>query len=98
MKTEAPPSGPFLGGFYFMGNLYKPCPKDVVSQLSEYLDCQFMKKDFFKFTKFDHFLPLMGHPKGASPLIFANFNPHSPKMLPTKFVRNQFNGFGEEVV
>jgi len=24
-------------------------------------------------------------PKGASPLIFANLNPHSPKMLPTKF-------------
>jgi len=35
---------------------------------------------------------------GANPLIFANFNPHSPKILPTKFSSNQFSGFGEEVV
>jgi len=34
-------------------------------------------------------------PKGASPLIFAKLNPHSPKMLPTKFGGNQFCGFGE---
>jgi len=26
-----------------------------------------------------------GAPIGASPLIFAKLNPHSPKMLPTKF-------------
>jgi len=26
-----------------------------------------------------------GAPIGASPFIFANLNPHSPNMLPTKF-------------
>jgi len=35
---------------------------------------------------------------GARPLIFANFNPYSPKMLPTKFGSNQFSGFGGEVI
>jgi len=52
----------------------------------------FEMPDFFlKFTKFYPILPLIG----ASPLIFANLNPHSPKMLPTKFGSNQFIGFGE---
>jgi len=37
-------------------------------------------------------------PIGASPLIFAQMNPHFPKMLPTKFGLNHFCSFGEEVV
>jgi len=37
-------------------------------------------------------------PTGASPLIFANLNPHSLKRIRTKFGSNQFSGFGEEVV
>jgi len=37
-------------------------------------------------------------PIGACHLIFTNLNPHSPKILPTKFGSNQFSGFGEEVV
>jgi len=45
------------------------------------------KKIFFKFTKFYPFLPLI-----------ANSNPHSLKILPTKFGSNQLSGFGEEVV
>jgi len=47
------------------------------------------------------FLPLFAPywaPIGVNSLIFANLNPHSPKMLPTKFGSNQFSGFGEEVV
>jgi len=43
------------------------------------------------FTKFYTFLPLIG----ASPLIFTKLNSHSPKMLPTKFSSNQFDGFEE---
>jgi len=27
--------------------VYKPCPKDAVCQISEYLDCQFMRRRFF---------------------------------------------------
>jgi len=49
-----------------------------------------------KITKFDPFLPLIG-PQYV-PALFANLNPHFPKMLPTKFGSNQFSGFGEEVV
>jgi len=53
------------------------------------------KKIFLNFTKFYPFLPLIWAPIGASPLIFVNLNPHSPKMLPTKVGSNQFSGFGE---
>jgi len=51
--------------------------------------------------KIHQILPLFapyGAPIGANPLIFANLNSHSPKILPTKFGLNQFSGFGEEVV
>jgi len=34
---------PFLGGLYFYAQIYKPCPKDPVYQISEYLDCQFVR-------------------------------------------------------
>jgi len=81
-----------------MCKLYKPCPKDAVCQISEYLDCQFMRR---RSSKIHQILPLSAPywaPIGASPLIFLNLNPHSPKMLPTKFGSNQFSGFGEEVV
>jgi len=29
-----------------MRKLYKPCPKDAVSHISEYLECQFMRGRF----------------------------------------------------
>jgi len=80
-----------------MRKLYKPCPKDTGCQISEYLDSQFMRRRFFKIHQI---LPLFAPywaPIDASPLIFANLNPHSPKILHTKFVSNQFSGFGEEV-
>jgi len=81
-----------------MCKLYKPCPKDAVCQISEYLDFQFMRRRIFKIHKI---LPLFAPywaPIIASPLIFANLNPHSPKILPTKFGSKQFSGFGEEVI
>jgi len=49
------------------------------------------KKIFENSPYFTPFCPLWG----PNPLIFANLNPHSPKMLPTKFGWNQFSGFGD---
>jgi len=56
-----------------------------------------------RFFKIDQILPLFAPywaPIGASPLIFANLNLHSPKTLPTKFGSNQLRGwgFGKEVL
>jgi len=77
-----------------MHKIYKPHLKDVVRQISEYLDCQFMRR---RSSKIHQILPLFA-PIGASLFIFGNLNPHSPKMLPTKFGWNNFSGLGEEVV
>jgi len=49
-----------------------------------------MRKRFFKNSP--NFTPF-GAPIGAS--LFANLNPHSPKML--EFGWNQFSGFGEVI-
>jgi len=46
------------------------------------------------FTRFDRYWA----PIDASPLVFTNLNPHSPKILPTKFGIDQFSSFGEEVL
>jgi len=54
--------------------------------MSEHLDFQFTTR----FLKFTIFYPILG------PLIFANFIPHFPKMLPTKCGSNQFSSFGEK--
>jgi len=78
-----------------MSEVYKPCPKDAVRQISEYLDCQFMRRTFSKIHQILHFVGLYGASIGASPLIYADFNPHSPNMLPTNFGSNQFAGFGQ---
>jgi len=54
-----------------------------------------------RFFKIHQILPLFspyGAPIGANLFVFANLNPHSWKMLPTKFGWNQFSGFGEEVI
>jgi len=40
-----------------MHKLYKPCPKNVVCQISEYLDCWHMRRRFFKIHQI---LPLFG--------------------------------------
>jgi len=95
---KCPLVGPFWADFIFMCKLYKPCPKDAVSQISDYLDFQVMRRTF---CQIHQILPLFARywaPIGASPLIFTNLNPHSPKILPTKFGSNQFSGFGEVVV
>jgi len=57
-----------------------------------------MKRRFFKINQILHVFAPYWAPIGASPLMFANLNPHFPKILPTKFGSNQFRGFGEEVV
>jgi len=80
-----------------MHKIDKPCPKDAVCQISEYLDRQFMRR----FFKIHQILPLFAPywaPIGARPLNFAKLNPHSPKILPNKFGSNQFSGFWREVV
>jgi len=71
---------------------------DAVCQISEYLECQFMRRISSKIHQIlPHFAPNWP-PIGTNPLIFANLNPHSAKMLPTIFGSNQFSGFGKEVV
>jgi len=97
-KMKRPIVGPFFGRFYFYVQTLQTMSQDTGCQISEYLDCQFMRRRFFKIHQI---LPLFAPcwaPIGASPLIFTKLNPHSPKLLPTKFGSNQFSGFGEEVV
>jgi len=48
-----------------------------------------MRRFFLNSPNFTPFAPYWA-PIGASPLILANLNPHSPKILPTKFGSNQF--------
>jgi len=62
--------GPFSADFIFMRKIYKPCPKDAVCQISEYLDCQFIRT-FSKIHQILTFFAHYGAPIGASPLIFA---------------------------
>jgi len=47
--------------FIFMRKLYKPCPKDAVCHISEYLECQFTRRTF---SKIHQILPLFA-PYGA---------------------------------
>jgi len=54
-----------------------------------------MRRTFSKIHQILHFFVPYGASIGASPLISAHFNPHSPNMLPTKFDSDQFSGFGE---
>jgi len=84
-KMKRPQVGPFLGGFFFMRKLYRPCPEDVVCHISEYLDCQFVRRTP---SKIHQILPLFAPywvPICVNPLIFSNLNPHSLKMLPNEF-------------
>jgi len=97
MLNEAPPSGAIFRQILFLHKLYKTCPKDAVCQISEYLDCQFMRR-FCKIHQIVHLFALYWATIGGSPLIFAKLNPHSLMILPTKSGSNQFSGFGEEVV
>jgi len=78
-----------------MCKLYKTCPKDAVCQISEYLDCQFMRRTFSKIHQILLFIAPYRASIGVGPLLCTDFNPHSPNMLPTKFGSNQFSGFGE---
>jgi len=40
--------GHFWAEFIFIHKLYKPHPKDAVCQISEYLECWFMRRRFLK--------------------------------------------------
>jgi len=60
-----------------MRKVYKPCLEDAVCQISEYLDCQFMRRTFLKIHQILPIFAPYWAPIGASPLIFANLNPHS---------------------
>jgi len=57
-----------------------------------------MRRRFFKIHQILPVFAPYWTPIGASPLNFADLNPHSLQMVPTKFGWNQFSGFGEEVV
>jgi len=81
-----------------MCKLYKPCPKDAVYQISEYLECQFMRRRFFKIHQILPIFAPYGDPVGTSPLIFSNSNPYFLQMDSTKYGSNRFSGFGEVVV
>jgi len=61
--------------FIFMCKLYKPCPKDAVCQISEYLDRQFMRRRFFNIQQILHFFGPVWAPIGASPLILQTLIP-----------------------
>jgi len=81
-----------------MRKVYKQCPKNAACQISEYLDSEFMRR---RSLKIHQILPLFAPywaPNRGQPHWFSNLNPHSPKILPTKFGLNPFRGFGEEVV
>jgi len=69
-----------------MCKFYKPCPKDAVCQISEYLDSQFIRRRFFKIHQILHLVVPYGAPKRASPLIFANLNPHSQRCFLSNLV------------
>jgi len=56
-----------------MHRLYKPCPKDAVYQISEYLDNQFMRR-FFKIHKILPLFAPYGAPKCVSFIMFTNYN------------------------
>jgi len=87
MQNETHPNGGHFGAdFICMRKYYKPCPKDLVCWISEYLDFQFMRRRSYNIHQI---WPLL-QPIGLQ--ICANLNPHSPKMLPTKFGWNQFKG------
>jgi len=62
-KMKRPLVRPFWADFIFMHKLYKPCPKDVVCQISEYLDCSSWEEDLQTFIQFYFFLPLIGPQK-----------------------------------
>jgi len=54
-----------------------------------------MRRKFSKIHHILHFIAPYGASIGISPLLCADFNPHSPNMLSTKFGSNQFSGFGK---
>jgi len=91
-KMKSPLVG--IPGFILMCKLYKPYPKDAVFQISEYKDCQFMRRS----SNIHKFYPFLG-PIGSSPLIVRKLESPFPQrcFLPNMVQINQFNGFGEVV-
>jgi len=87
--------GPFLGRFYFYAQTLQTMSQGWNIRV---FGLPVHEKMFFKIHQILHLFAPYWAPIGASPLTFANLNPHSPKILPTKFGSNWFSGFGEEVV
>jgi len=54
------------------------------------------KKVFEDLSKFSLFCPLSGAPKGASPFIWTNLNPHLSSMFPINFGWNWPSGSWED--
>jgi len=96
-KIKCPLMGPFFGWFYFYVQILQTISKGCCMSNIRIFGLPVHEKIFKNSPNFLLFV-LYWAPIGASPLFFANLNPHSPKMLPTKFGSNQFSGFGEEVV
>jgi len=53
---------------------------------------------FSKIYQNCHYFAPYWAPKGASPFIWINLNPHASGMFPTKFARNWFSGSWEKDV
>jgi len=76
------PVGPFFGRFYFYAqSLQTMSQGGCISNIRVFGTPVHEKKIFSNSTNFTPYWD----PIGASPLIFAKFNPHSPKICPTKF-------------
>jgi len=85
MYNEAPLVGPFLGGFYFYTqNLQTLSQGCYTSNISVFGQPVHEKRIFLISQNFTPFCPLLG-PNRCQPLIFALFNPHSPKTILNKF-------------
>jgi len=93
-QMEAPPSGPFVGGFYFYAQNLETMSQGWCMSIVKYQsirNASIWEENLLKFTKF---YPLLG-PNRCQ--LSAKLNPHSLKMFPSKFGWNQFSGFREVV-
>jgi len=94
---KRPVVGPFLGGFYFYEQTLQ-----TMSQGCSMLNIRVFglpvheKKIFLNSPNFTLFPPYWV-PIGASPFIFANFNPHSQRCFLPNLVEISFLDFGEVV-
>jgi len=62
-----------------MCKVYKPCSKDAVCQISEYLDCQFMRRTFSKIHQILPFFAPYGGLNRCQPLDLHTLESPFPK-------------------